>query len=39
VSNAKAFTGWAELNAMVARVAPAILGLLADGPRSEAAIL
>jgi hypothetical protein len=36
----RAFTGSAELNAMVARVAPAILGLLADGvPRPEAAIV
>ena len=35
-----AFTGTAELNAMVARVAPAILELLADGlPRSKAAIV
>jgi len=32
--------GSAELNAMVERVAPAILGLLADGvPRSKAAIV
>jgi hypothetical protein len=38
--NAKTFTGSAEINAMVARVAPAILELLADGtPRSKAAIL
>ena len=37
---AKTFTGSAEINAMVARVAPAILELLADGtPRSKAAIL
>jgi len=35
----KTFTGSAELNAMVARVVPAILGLLVDGPRSEVAIL
>ena len=34
------FTGSAELNAMVARVAPAILGLLADDvPRTKAAIV
>jgi len=34
-----AFTGSAEVNAMMARVAPDILGLLADGaPRSAAAI-
>jgi hypothetical protein len=33
------FTGSAELNAMVERVAPAILELLADGvPRTRAAI-
>jgi hypothetical protein len=38
--NARTFTGSAEINAMVARVAPAILELLADGtPRSKAAIL
>ena len=35
-----AFTGSAEVNAMVARVAPNILGLLADGvPRTKAAIV
>ena len=35
-----AFTGSAELDAMIERVAPAILGLLADGlPRSKAAIV
>jgi hypothetical protein len=35
-----ALTGTAELNAMIERVAPDILGLLADGvPRSEAAII
>jgi hypothetical protein len=35
-----AFTGSAEMNAMVDRVAPAILGLLADGePRTKAAIV
>ena len=35
-----ATTGTAELNAMIERVAPAILGLLADGePRSKAAIV
>src|SRR4051812_53420 len=35
-----AFTGTAELNAMIGRVAPAILGLLADGvPRTKAAIV
>ena len=33
-------TGTAELNAMVARIAPAVLGLLADGrPRTKAAIV
>jgi hypothetical protein len=33
-------TGTAELNAMIARVAPDILGLLADGvPRRKAAIV
>ena len=32
--------GSAAINAMVARVAPAVLGLLADGvPRSEAALV
>jgi hypothetical protein len=40
MSNAKTFTGTAELNAMVARVAPDVLALLADGvPRPEAAIV
>ena len=40
MSNAKTFTGSAEINAMVARVAPAVLELLADGtPRSKAAIV
>jgi hypothetical protein len=40
MSNARTFTGSAEINAMVARVAPAVLGLLADGvPRTEAAIV
>ena len=35
-----AFTGSAAINTMVARVAPAILGLLADGlPRSRPAIV
>jgi hypothetical protein len=35
-----ALTGTAELNAMIERVAPDILGLLADGlPRSKAAIV
>ena len=35
-----AITGTAELNAMIERVAPAILGLLADGvPRSKPAIV
>src|SRR3954447_7716115 len=34
------YTGSAELNAMVERVAPAILGLLADGvPRTRPAIV
>ena len=38
--NARTFTGSAEINAMVARVAPAVLELLADGmPRSKAAIV
>ncbi len=38
--NARTFTGSAEINAMVARVAPDVLGLLADGmPRSKAAIV
>jgi len=33
-------TGTAELNAMIERVTPAILGLLADGrPRTKAAIV
>jgi hypothetical protein len=36
----RVFTGTAELNAMVARVAPAILELLADGaPRTKHAIV
>ena len=35
-----AITGTAEMNAMIDRVAPAILALLADGvPRSKAAIV
>jgi hypothetical protein len=35
-----AFTGTAELNAMIERVAADILGLLADGtPRTKAAIV
>ena len=35
-----ALTGTAELNAMIERVAPDILGLLADGvPRTKAAIV
>ena len=35
-----AFTGTAELNAMIERVAPDILALLADGvPRTKAAIV
>jgi hypothetical protein len=38
--SSRVFTGTAELNAMVARVAPAILELLADGvPRTKAAIV
>jgi hypothetical protein len=38
--NARTLTGSAEINAMVARVAPDVLGLLADGtPRSKAAIV
>jgi len=38
--NARTFTGSAEINAMVARVAPAVLELLADGmPRSKAVIV
>ncbi len=40
MSNARMFTGSAEINAMVARVAPAVLELLADGtPRSKAAVV
>src|SRR3954468_7835462 len=40
MANARTFTGSAEINAMVARVAPAVLALLADGtPRSKAAIV
>ena len=36
----RAMTGTAELNATIERVAPAILGLLADGvPRTRAAIV
>ena len=35
-----ALTGTAELNAMIDRVAPDVLGLLADGrPRTKAAIV
>jgi hypothetical protein len=35
-----AMTGTAELNAMIERVAPAILALLADGvPRTKAAVV
>jgi hypothetical protein len=38
--SAYGFIGSAELNAMVERVAPAILGLLADGvPRTKPAIV
>ena len=38
--NAKTFTGSAEIDAMVERIAPAILGLLADGvPRPKPAIV
>ena len=38
--NARTLTGSAEINAMVARVAPDVLGLLADGtPRSKAAVV
>ena len=42
MSRTKAFalTGTAELNAMIERVAPSILALLADGvPRTKAAIV
>src|SRR4051794_2135386 len=40
MSNARMFAGSAEINAMVARVAPAILELLADGvPRRKLAIV
>ena len=40
MSNTRTFTGSAEINAMVARVAPVVLELLADGtPRSKAAIV
>ena len=40
MSNARTFTGSAEINAMVARVAPDVLALLADGtPRSKAVIV
>ena len=36
----RGFTGSAELNAMVERVAPSIVGLLADGvPRTKPAIV
>jgi hypothetical protein len=39
-TKASALAGTAELNAMIERVAPAILGLLADGtPRTKAAIV
>ena len=39
-SKPSALTGSAELHAMVTRVAPAILGLLADGvPRTQAAVV
>jgi hypothetical protein len=38
--SAHGFTGSAEMNAMVAQVAPDILGLLADGvPRTKPAIV
>ena len=40
MSNARMFAGSAEINATVARVAPAILELLADGaPRRKLAIV
>ena len=40
MSNAQMFAGSAEIDAMVARVAPAILELLADGvPRRKLAIV
>jgi hypothetical protein len=40
MSNAQMFAGSAEINATVARVAPAILELLADGaPRRKLAIV
>jgi hypothetical protein len=40
MANTKTFTSSAEIDAMVARVAPAVLALLADGtPRSKAAIV
>ena len=40
MSNARMFAGSAEINAMVARVAPAILELLADDvPRRKLAIV
>ena len=40
MSNARTFTGSAEINAMVARIAPDVLALLADGtPRTKAAIV
>ena len=39
-SKSSAFTGTASINAMVARVAPDILALLADGaPRTKAVIV
>ena len=35
-----AFTGTTELNAMIERIAPTILGMLADGaPRTKAAVV
>src|SRR5947209_2452303 len=38
--NVKTFTGSADIDAMVAQVAPAVLGLLADRvPRTKAAIV
>jgi len=38
--NARTFTGSADIDAIVARVAPAILALLGDGvPRTKAAIV
>ena len=39
-SKPSAFAGSADLHAMVARVAPGVMGLLADGvPRTKAAIV